>query len=68
MNSTEIDREVGGRVQAAYGVEVNLTLPERTVFIEVLNRSRTHEVFAAEKSLDVDGLVKAAEEAVFEYP
>jgi thiamine biosynthesis protein ThiI len=37
LNSMEIEREVGGRVKAAYDVEVNLTSPERTVFIEVLN-------------------------------
>ncbi len=38
LNSMEIDRLVGGRVEAATGAAVNLTSPELTVFIEVLPR------------------------------
>jgi thiamine biosynthesis protein ThiI len=38
LNSMEIDREVGGRVQAAFGANVNLGSPEVTVHIEVLPR------------------------------
>ncbi len=50
LNSMEIDREVGGRVKAAFGAAVNLSSPELTVHIEVLAR----EVFV---SFDkVDGL------------
>jgi thiamine biosynthesis protein ThiI len=48
LNSMEIDREVGGRVKAAYGADVNLTLPERTVFIEVLN----NEAFVSSERTD----------------
>ena len=38
LNSMEIDREVGGRVKAVSGAAVNLSSPEITVHIEVLNR------------------------------
>ena len=38
LNSMEIDRLVGGRVQAATGVAVNLSSPELTVFVEILPR------------------------------
>ena len=48
LNSTGIDREVGRRVQAACGTDVNLTSPERTVFIEVLN----HEAFVSSERTD----------------
>ena len=37
MNSVEIDREVGGEVQEALGFEVDLSAPELTISIEIMN-------------------------------
>ncbi len=48
LNSMEIDREVGGRVKAAFGAAVNLSSPELTVHIEVLHR----EVFVSFDKVD----------------
>lgn len=38
LNSMEVDRQVGARVQSAFGVKVDLGSPELTVFIEVMAR------------------------------
>lgn len=37
MNSVEIDRAVGGDVQEAFGFEVDLSHPELTISIEIMN-------------------------------
>src|SRR6266403_1745078 len=37
MNSVEIDRAVGGEVQEALGFEVDLSAPELTISIEIMN-------------------------------
>jgi thiamine biosynthesis protein ThiI len=37
MNSVEIDRAVGGEVQEALGFEVDLSAPDLTISIEILN-------------------------------
>src|SRR6202167_3604050 len=37
MNSVEIDRAVGGDVQEALGFEVDLSAPELTISIEIMN-------------------------------